>query len=160
VRENVVEDVMTWGIAFWSAGRGSPVARIDDNVVYMAGACGAMIEAEAPAEDSAGAARPLGEPVSRAGGSFTGNAIARAADDERYDSGEPYCTQGPLALEHVPPSFVVRGNLFFDNRQPGNGPEVEQLERGAFETAVGPLIERLRAWGATRESRFVEEFGE
>ena len=159
VRENVVEDVLTWGIAFWSAARGAPTARIDDNAVYLTGACGVMIAADPPAEDTA-AVRPLGEPLSRAGGSFTGNAIARAARDERYDSGEPYCTQRALALEHVPPAFVIRENLFFDNRQPGEGPPLQQLERGAFEDAVGPLVERLRAWDATRGSRFVEEFGE
>ncbi|HEX6641585.1 MAG TPA: right-handed parallel beta-helix repeat-containing protein, partial [Thermoanaerobaculia bacterium] len=78
VRENVVEDVLTWGIAFWSAARGTPAARIDDNAIFMTGACGAMIAAEAP-EDTARAGRtPLGAPVSRATGSFTGNAIARA----------------------------------------------------------------------------------
>lgn len=161
IRENVVEDVLTWGIAFWSASRGSPVARIDDNAIFMTGACGAMIDAEPPAEDTPIAApRLLGEPLSRAAGSFTGNAVVRATQDERYDSGDPYCTQRPLALEHVPPAFVVRENLYLDSRQPGTAPVVDQLSRAEFEARVQPLLARLRAWDATRGSRFVEEFGE
>ena len=160
IRENVVEDMLTWGIAFWSAERGAPVARITGNAIYQTGACGAMIAAEPPADSAAGGRAPLGEPVSRAGGRFTGNAIAQATQDERYDSGDPYCTQRPLALEHVPLSFVIRENLFFDNRQPGTAPTVEQLDRAAFEAAVAPLIERLREFDATSGSAFVEEFGE
>ena len=46
VRENVVEDILTWGIAFWSAGRGAPMARIENNAIYLTGACGAMIAAD------------------------------------------------------------------------------------------------------------------
>jgi hypothetical protein len=163
VRENVVEDVLTWGIAFWSAGRGAPVARIEGNAVYLTGACGAMIAADPPAEaaaDSTAAPVPLGVPLSAAQGHFRGNAIARAAQDERYDSGEPYCAQGPLALAHVPPGFLVRDNVFFDNRQPGGAPTVSQLSRDAFAAAVQPLIASLRGWSATRDSRFVEDFGE
>ena len=161
VRENVVEDVLTWGIAFWSAGRGAPTARIDNNAVYLTGACGAMISAAAPADEAAPATRePLGQPLSRAGGSFIGNAVARSAQDERYDSGEPYCTQVPIALEDVPPAFVVRGNLLFDNRAPGAAEAPRQLTRGQFDAEVAQLIESLRAWNATRDSRFVQEFGE
>ncbi|HEX6588431.1 MAG TPA: right-handed parallel beta-helix repeat-containing protein [Longimicrobiales bacterium] len=160
VRENVVEDVLTWGIAFWSAARGAPVARIDDNAVFMTGACAVMIAAEPPADDTTAARRPLGEPLSRAGGSLTGNAIARGAQDARYDSGEPYCEQAAIALEHVPPAFVVRGNLLYDNRHAGASAAPRQIARPAFEAAVAPLIERLRAWDATRDSRFVEEFGD
>lgn len=171
VRENVVEDVLTWGIAFWSAGRGMPVARIERNAVYLAGACGAMIAADPPPEpgpppgaapgDSATVAprEPLGEPVAPARGRFSENAIARATQDERYDSGEPYCAQRPLALEHVPPAFVVRDNLFFDSRQPGDAPAVEQLSRAEFTAAVQPLVTALGAWQATRASRFVRDFG-
>ena len=160
VRENVVEDMLTWGIAFWSAGRGAPSARITDNAVFLTGACGVMIAADPPAGDTAATARaPLGMPVSRAGGSLTGNAIARTAQDVRYDSGEPYCEQAALALSHVPPAFVVRGNLLHDNRQPGATTPPEQLARRQFEAAAAPLIQRLRGWDATRDSRFVAEFG-
>lgn len=171
VRENVVEDVLTWGIAFWSAGRGAPVARIERNAVYLTGACGVMIAADPPPEphdaaagtvaDSVRAPRraPLGQAVSLAGGRLTGNAIARTARDERYDSGEPYCTQSPLALEHVPAAFLVRDNLFFDSRQPGDATPIEQLGRTGFTEAVRELVASLRTWDATRDSRFVAEFG-
>ena len=159
IRENVVEDVLTWGIAFWSAARGAPVARISGNAVYRTGACGVMISAEAPPEDSTARA-PLGQPVSRAGGNLIGNAIARTAQDERYDDGATYCTQAPLALDGVPPAFVIRENLFFDNRQPGAASPVPQLARRDFERGIAPILDRLRAWESTRESDFVEEFGE
>ena len=160
VRENVVEDVLTWGIAFWSAARGAPAARIDDNAVFMTGACGVMIAAQPPAPDTTAAGRaPLGEPLSRASGSLTGNAIVRSAQDPRYDSGEPYCAQTAIALEHVPPAFVVRGNLLHENRHASGGAPAE-LTRRQFEAAVAPLIARLRTWDATRGSRFVDEFAD
>ena len=49
---NVVEDVLTWGIALWDAGKGRPSARIEKNVVYRTGACGAMIAAGSGAADA------------------------------------------------------------------------------------------------------------
>lgn len=156
VRENVVEDILTWGIAFWSAGRGSPSARIERNAIYRTGACGAMIAADAPA----GAAEdgPLGRPVSGTAGAFTDNALVQTAQDERFDSGEPYCEQTPLALRGVPPSFRVRNNLFHRNRWTG-GPSADVADRRAFLARVRPLVDALAAWPATRESAFVREFG-
>jgi len=148
VRENVVEDVLTWGIAFWSAAQGSPVATIEGNAVFRAGACGVMIDGEPPASDSA-----------RADGRLTANAIAQATRDERYDSGEPYCTQRPIALHWVPPGFAVADNLLWGSRQPGEAPAATQLERAAFRQAVQPLIARLRTHPPTAGSAFVREFG-
>lgn len=157
VRENVVEDVLTWGIAFWSAAKGTPSARIEHNAVFGTGACGAMIAADPPADSGAVEAAPLG---SAASGTFTGNAVAHAAQNERYDSGEPYCPQRPLALQHVPDGFTIGDNIYFDSRQPGDAwPTLDQLDRAAFVRAVRPLVARLRAWRATRASDFVKEFG-
>ncbi len=141
IRHNIVEDMLTWGVAYWGAAAGRPVAFIEENVVFETGACGAML-----AQDSAGSVAP---------GSFTGNAVVRTAQDERYDSGEPYCTQRPLAREAIPPGFVIRNNLFHDNRQPGEAARVDQLSADEFRAAVGGLATRLAAREALRESRFL-----
>lgn len=187
VRENVVEDVLAWGIAFWSAGRGAPVARIEYNAIHGTGACGAMIAAQPPepparrerldsaaAEAAAGAAggddadaippagaQPLGSPLAPARGTFIGNALVNAAQNERYDSGEPYCSQRPLALEQVPPGFIVAGNLVHASRDPAadDAADLQPVDRPLFLEAVQPLIQRLRYWDATRASAFVREFG-
>jgi hypothetical protein len=103
VRENIVEDILTWGIALWGPDGATPAARIERNVVYRTGACGVMID------------RPDGESDP---GTLTDNLIMRTGQNERYDSGEPYCWQRPLARHHVPAGFVERGNVLFDNRQP------------------------------------------
>ncbi|MDH3223891.1 MAG: right-handed parallel beta-helix repeat-containing protein, partial [Gemmatimonadota bacterium] len=57
VRENVVEDMATWGIAVWGDGR-SPSAFVEDNVVYRTGACGILIDVAsgAPEHGTAGQA--------------------------------------------------------------------------------------------------------
>ena len=115
VRENVVEDILTWGIALWGPDGATPDARIERNIIYRTGACGVMID------------RPDG---GTAPGALTGNLIVRTGQSERYDSGEPYCWQRPLARHHVPAGFVERGNVLFDNRQP--------IEAGA---APPPLVE-------------------
>jgi parallel beta-helix repeat protein len=115
VRENIVEDILTWGIALWGPDGATPDARIDRNIVYRTGACGVMID------------RPDG---GTAPGTLTGNLIVRTGQNERYDSGEPYCWQRPLARHHVPATFIERGNVLFDNRQP--------VEAGA---APPPLVD-------------------
>jgi parallel beta-helix repeat protein len=103
VRENVVEDILTWGISLWGPDGATPAARIERNVVFDTGACGVMID------------RPDGgaDP-----GTLTGNLIMRTGQNERYDSGEPYCWQRPIARHGVPAGFVETDNVLFDNRQP------------------------------------------
>jgi parallel beta-helix repeat protein len=103
VRENIVEDILTWGIALWGPDGATPDARIDRNIVYRTGACGVMID------------RPDG---GSAPGTLTDNLIVRTGQNQRYDSGEPYCWQRPIARHHVPASFVEQDNVLFDNRQP------------------------------------------
>ncbi|HEX6133553.1 MAG TPA: right-handed parallel beta-helix repeat-containing protein [Longimicrobiales bacterium] len=105
VRENVIEDILTWGIAYWGPNGATPTARIERNIVYRTGACGVMID------------RPDGE----AGpGTLTGNLIMETGQNERYDSGEPYCWQRPIARHHVPAGFIERDNVLFRNRQPAD----------------------------------------
>lgn len=181
LRENVVEDILTWGIAVWGAGQGQPDVRIERNAVYRTGACGVMISAGTPpaagadavaAADSAAqrprrdgarpgrppARTPLGQPAVATNGTLIGNAVALAGRDERYDPGQPYCIQRPLALESVPAGFVVNGNLLYGNRQPGPAARSEQLTRSEFVRAIAPLLARLADWNVTRESSFVRDF--
>lgn len=168
VRENIVEDVLTWGLAYWDAGRGRPVARFVRNAVYRTGACGAMLARSTAADSSeTGAGRRSsggsGEvgPGSRLGqgpGSFEENAIVSAGQNEAYDDGTPYCTQRPLAREAVPEGFLVEGNLFHDNRQPGAAPRVQDLSRDEFTARAGPLLERLGRRPPLKTSRFLGAF--
>ncbi|HUF26150.1 MAG TPA: right-handed parallel beta-helix repeat-containing protein [Gemmatimonadaceae bacterium] len=145
VRHNVVEDILTWGIAYWGAGEGRAVAVIEENAIHETGACGAMISRATGGEDPPGA--------------FRRNAIVRTGQNPRYDSGEPYCTQRPIARASVPEGFEMSGNLLFDNRQPGPSDKDEDLIRAHFMERVSSLAEPLGASEATRASMFYRLFG-
>jgi hypothetical protein len=135
VRENIVEDILTWGIAFWGPDGGTPDARIEHNVVYQTGACGVYIE------------RPDG---GDAPGTLIGNVVSRTGQNTRYDAGEPYCWQRPVARHHVPAGFVERDNVLFDNRQPveaGNAPG-PLSEANALPGSARELLQRLRGYRA------------
>lgn len=144
LRHNVVEEVLTWGIAYWDAGKGSPVATVEENAVFRTGACGVMLAASRRnAEDPGG---------------LIGNAVVEACRNEAYDGGQPYCTQRPLAREAVPDGFRIRGNLFHGSRQPGESAPIEQLDRDEFVAAARPLLRILAARPTLRASSFLREF--
>jgi Right handed beta helix region len=103
-RGNIVEDMLTWGIAVWDAGRGKPRAVLERNVVYDCGACGVAITRQAPYAP--------GETPGR----FVGNIVVHTGQNPKYDSPDAYCDQCALALHAVPEGFAIRGNTFFDNR--------------------------------------------
>ena len=132
VRENVVEDILTWGIALWGPAGSTPAARVEDNAIHLTGACGVLVDRQ----DGGGAP-----------GSLAGNIVMRTGQAERYDSGEPYCWQRPIARHRVPAGFVESGNLLWDNRQPraaGSAPPpLPELSREAFVRRAGPLAGRL-----------------
>lgn len=100
VRGNVLEDLLTWGIAVWDAGRGRPVAVVDGNVIRNVGACGISL------------AMPRD-----AGGSCTNNLVIGSGTNERYDDPDYYCTQCPIAARGLADGFVLSGNLCADNRR-------------------------------------------
>ena len=102
IENNIIEDMITWGIAFWDAGKGKPKAIIKDNVVYDVGACGISVTKSDEETES---------------GSLTGNIIVRSGQDERYDSPDYYCYQTSLAMHAVPKNFEIKENLFYDNRR-------------------------------------------
>jgi len=139
---NVVEDILTWGIALWGAEKGTAAAEISRNVIYRTGACGAMIARE----DSPGV-----EP-----GSFTDNFLVMTGQNDRYDSGEPYCRQEALAEHTVPRGFRIDGNVFYGNREPGGRPGSQDLGSEEFSGALKLL---LNAPGpALSRSRFQADF--
>jgi hypothetical protein len=159
---NVVEDVLTWGLAYWGPDGGRPVAWIARNAVFETGACGVIVDRVAPwvpaAEPRADAPRMDGL-RGDGPGELVGNAFARTGQDERYDSGEPYCMQRPIARHAVPEGFTIADNLVWDVRQPGDAPRVDTLDAAAFRSRVAPLVEQLAAWPAVAGSRFVGAFG-
>ncbi|MDZ4672846.1 MAG: right-handed parallel beta-helix repeat-containing protein [Gemmatimonadota bacterium] len=145
VQWNVVEDILTWGIAYWGAGEGMAVGRIQENAIYQTGACGAMVSREE------GGTEPPGF--------FRANAIVQTGQNERYDSGDPYCPQRPIARDKVPADFVISENLLFNNRQPEGWAMEEELAEDAFRTQVGTLAAMLAQKPALRGSAFLREFG-
>jgi parallel beta-helix repeat protein len=102
VRNNIIEDILTWGVALWDAGKGVPIGMIEGNVIYRTGACGASITRSRPGE------KP---------GHFTGNIIIGTGKDPRYDSPDLYCYQCAIALQAVPENFQIKDNICFNNRR-------------------------------------------
>ena len=102
IRNNIVENLITWGIALWDAGKGEPVAKIENNIIYDVGACGVSITRSQASEEP---------------GYLIGNIIVKAAQDSAYDSQDYYCYQCALAEHDVPINFEIRENLFFNNRR-------------------------------------------
>ena len=161
VRHNVVEDILTWGLAYWGPEGSRPWAVMEENAVYRTGACGASVRREpgpeVGREPGPGADEtPTGDPAPVAG-RLVGNVLLRTGQDTRYDSGEPYCMQRPIARTMVPPDFLIQGNLVHDNRQPGPWPLEPELDAEGFRAAVAPLLARLGGHPVTARSRFVQD---
>ncbi len=144
VRENIVEDVLTWGIAYWDAGKGHPVAYIEGNVIDGTGACGASITRE--------------DPSGPAPGYFVGNALVRTGGNPSYDSGEPYCEQTALARHAVPEGFLIDDNLFALNRESEDRPGRHDLSKEEFARRLEPLLNRLARRPALAGSRLMAEW--
>lgn len=145
VVHNVVEEVLTWGIAYWDAGRGRPVGRIESNVVFDAGACGISIARETAATGAPGHCR--------------GNVVVRTGQNPRYDDPELYCEQVPIAVFARPEGFTIADNVLFDNRCAKGMAEGEELDRASFVRASAPLVETLRSRPALLGARCFREMG-
>ena len=145
VRENVVEDILTWGISLWDAGKGKPAAEFRRNVIYRTGACGAMI-----------ARSEGGDPTS---GVLMENILVMTGQNPKYDSGEPYCRQQALADEAVPAGFLVSGNVFSENREPGSKPGSRDVDHATFVEKARGLLPRPPNRALSR-SRFAADFPE
>jgi hypothetical protein len=144
VEENVVEHMAAWGLSLWDAGRGRPAGFFLRNVVYDTGACGMSI-----IRGSEGPPFP---------GRCVQNVLVMTGQDPRYDSGEPYCFQKPIADHAVPPSYTVAGNLLHQNRIQGGAPSPDDVDDRAFRYRVQTVWERLSAWPPLHESDFSKAF--
>jgi hypothetical protein len=136
IEENLVEEMLTWGIAVWDAGRGRPRAVIRRNLIFDTGACGISIT------------RTLaGEP---APGDCAENLLARTGGNERYDAPEHYCAQCPIAVHALPAGFELGENWLWGNRRATT--EGSQFDRGGadltdtrFIAETTELIQELKA---------------
>lgn len=101
IEHNIIEDIITWGISLWDAGKGKPKGFISNNIIYKTGAMGSSITSKTEENP----------------GFFKGNIIVRTAQDSTYDSPDYYGYQCALAEHQVPKGFEIGNNLFYDNRR-------------------------------------------
>lgn len=141
IRENIVEDVLTWGIVMWDADKGTPRAVIERNAVYQTGACGMNIYDGGEVAEDPGALRD--------------NLVVRTGQNSRYDTGEPYCEQTGIARPAVPDGFTIEGNLSTDNREADDAPGRDDISASEFATRAAPVLEALRARPTLRASAFL-----
>jgi hypothetical protein len=144
VRENVVEDMLTWGIALWDADKGTPYGEIAWNAVHRTGACGISVT--------------RGREGGRPGSSIVHNAVVRTGGNPKYDADDYYCYQRALAIHAQTADIEIAGNLSFENREPGDAAGAGDMNAAAFREASRPLLLRLARRGALRESAFLQEF--
>ncbi|MBC8146321.1 MAG: right-handed parallel beta-helix repeat-containing protein [bacterium] len=102
IRHNVIEDIVARGIFYWDGDSGKPRAAIVENIIYSTGACGASISRSTEGSDP---------------GRFERNLLVGTAQNSKYDSPDAYCYQCALAQHAVPADFVIRDNVYFDNRR-------------------------------------------
>ncbi len=162
IRENVVEDVLTWGLAYWGADGGRPVAVIESNAVFETGACGVILDRSDTTRVPLDPAPRRGrlEHLAEAGpGRLADNLFVRTDQDPRYDSGEPYCTQRPIARESVPKGFAIENNLIHDVRQPGRAAVEDTLDGASFRAVAAGVLDDLYSHPVLRASRFLGAFG-
>jgi hypothetical protein len=146
VFENVVEEILTWGIAYWDAGKGKPVARIRKNLIYDTGACGITITRSAD-----GAPSP---------GNCIGNIIVRTGLDPKYDDPTTYCGQCPISVEALPEGFIVEKNIFYHNRRVECDPSFDDLQRVEFYRQAPRLLNELSSHPALGAARVFGELQE
>ena len=144
VEENVVEHMAAWGFSLWDAGYGRPAGFFLRNVVYDTGACGASV-----IRGHEGPPFP---------GRFVQNVMVMTGQDPRYDEGEPYCHQEPIARHAVPSDFTIAGNLLHRNRIRDDQPAPGDVDTKAFRHRLQTVWDRLNAWPPIRESDFGRDF--
>jgi len=144
VEENIVEHVATWGMSLWDADQGKPAGYFLRNIVYDTGACGVSL-----IRSQEGAPFP---------GRFVNNILVQTGQDPRYDSGEPYCFQEPVARHAVPSDFTIAENVLYDNRTPEDAPAPGDLTAAMFRERVASLVGRFGTWPMLRESDFWKTF--
>ncbi len=145
VRNNIVEDILTWGIAYWDAETGAPVGLIEDNIIYCTGACGVSITRSKPGPNP---------------GHLLGNVIVKTGQNPKYDSPDYYCDQCALSVSARPDGFEIADNLFFDNRRATEDLPDFDVTAGEFQRSVESIRERLLTTPLSQQSdfaRFLDE---
>jgi putative cofactor-binding repeat protein len=145
VQENVIEDIVTWGIAYWDADKGKPAGFFEDNVIYGTGACGVSIAVAATVSPSLECR-------------FVRNVLVKTAQNPKYDDAAYYCYQTALALHAMPAGFVIADNLFYDNRRATDDLQSYDMERDEFFEKLRPVCERLSKSPLLGRSDFVRDF--
>jgi len=137
VEENVVEDMLTWGLTVWNAGNGAPQAVVERNIVHNTGACGASITLQDP----------------NSSGSFRDNLIVRSGADSQYDPADRYCIQLPVAVQGTVDAFVIEGNLGYDNRTPDDQPGPDDVDEETYRARLAELGRLRTKWPALAGAR-------
>lgn len=140
-RHNVVEDILTWGVALWDAEQGAPVGFVEDNVIYSTGACGVSITRSKPGP------KP---------GHLMGNVIVKTAQNPKYDSPDYYCSQCALSIFAKPDNYKIAHNLFFNNRRATEDLPDYDVTESEFQTSAQDIRQRLLTTPLLRRSDFAE----
>ncbi len=143
--ENVIEEILTWGMTLWDADKGRPHGTFRNNVIYRTGACGIAVW--------------RGDSVPPEPGEIVGNALVETGANPRYDTGNVYCSQRALALDRLPVAMRVAENLRFANREAAGRTFAAETDSAGFATKVRGLVHLLGARRALRGTEFMKRFG-
>ncbi len=144
-RNNIIEDLLTWGIAYWDAERGKPVGIIENNIIYSTGACGVSITRSQPGPNP---------------GHLIGNVIVRTAQNPKYDAPDYYCNQCALSISSKPDNFRIDDNQFFNNRRATETLPDYDLSESEFKKYAEDLRNRLLNSALFQQSDFVKFLAE
>jgi parallel beta-helix repeat protein len=139
--KNIIEDILTWGIALWDAEQGAPVGFIEDNVIFSTGACGVSITRS----------RPGPKP-----GHLMGIVIVKTAQNPKYDSPDYYCDQCALSIFAKPDNYKIAHNLFFNNRRATEDLPDYDVTESEFEESAQDIRHRLLSTPLSRQSDFAK----
>ena len=140
-RNNIIEDILTWGIAYWDAERGKPVGIIENNIIYSTGACGVSITRSQPGPNP---------------GHLIGNVIVRTAQNPKYDAPDYYCNQCALSISSKPDNFRIDDNQFFNNRRATETLPDYDLSDSEFKKYAEDLRNRLLNSALFQQSDFAK----
>ena len=140
-RNNIIEDILTWGIAYWDAERGKPVGIIENNIIYSTGACGVSITRSQPGPNP---------------GHLIGNVIVKTAQNPKYDAPDYYCNQCALSISSKPDNFRIDDNQFFNNRRATETLPDYDLSDSEFKKYAEDLRNRLLNSALFQQSDFAK----